>query len=509
MRNVFKQIGIIAFVAIIGFGFAALSLTGCGGGDDGGGSNPVMRTVTFDANGGTVEGAKTKAVKVEVGKTVKAPADPVYGSKKFWGWFDFDGKTEGKYGNRFNPETPITWDMTVFARWGDTVPPKSFDVTFDANGGKFADGGTTQIIQVYKDEKVDPPWATKNDGTIVSGWYDNAAGTGKAFDKDTPVTADLMVYAQWKKPEDMPDKDRWSVYRDPSSSATLDDYSIDVDDDRSCTVTLTVGGKPEKQGVDNVWRAWTVTVEYFYTGVAGKMYEYTFEAWTESGTRDMVAQYYTDNDDEVYLGETKSITTTPTTYTVLGKPLPKGGLRMLSFQCANQIGTVHIKILDIKEYIIGKLTITNFSGKLTQGMDVYGSATIGTTNLTFCSSLSFDDDNWNQGNVTIKGNTITIPVWRLDYEEQTVVPYTGNITVPAGSLNFAQWKHTANWEWIGTDEFTNKVPITFTSGNATIDFGTQMQKDNGGGGSNGGGGGGGSPAPVPGGGDENKAGVEP
>jgi len=32
MRNVFKQIGIIAFVAVIGFGLAALSLTGCGGG---------------------------------------------------------------------------------------------------------------------------------------------------------------------------------------------------------------------------------------------------------------------------------------------------------------------------------------------------------------------------------------------------------------------------------------------------------------------------------------------
>jgi len=52
MRNVFKQIGIIAFVAVIGFGLAALSLTGCGGGgggDSGGNSGGIM-TWTAVAN---------------------------------------------------------------------------------------------------------------------------------------------------------------------------------------------------------------------------------------------------------------------------------------------------------------------------------------------------------------------------------------------------------------------------------------------------------------------------
>jgi len=351
MRNVFKLFGVIAFVAIIGFGFAALSLTSCGGGDGGGGGPaPVMRTVTFDANGGTVEGELTKTVKVEVGKTVKAPDDPVKETTPniFWGWFG--GKTEGKYGNRFNPVTPITWTMTVFARWGNTVPPESFDVTFDANGGTYTGGGKTQIIQVYQGEKVDPPYATRNDGYVVSGWYSNAVGTGEAFNKDTmPITANRTLYAQWKTPENLSVKDRWNVWQDATSSATLEDYSID--DDGVCTVT--VGGTPEKQGQDNVWRAWTVCAQYIYTAQAGKRYEYTFEAWTDSGTRELHVQYYEDNDKGVYLGETRSITNTRETYVIQGQKTPKGVIQNISFQLADQTGTVYIKIIKIEEFTEG------------------------------------------------------------------------------------------------------------------------------------------------------------
>jgi hypothetical protein len=348
MRKVFKRFGVIAFVAIIGFGFAALSLTGCGGGDDGGGGpNPVMRTVTFNANGGTVEGETTKAVKVEVGKTVKAPDDPVYGSKKFWGWFG--GKTEGKYGNRFNPETPITWDMTVFARWGDEVPPASFNVTFDANGGTYTGGKKTEIIQVYQGEKVDPPSPTRNDGYMVSGWYRNAACSGTAFKFDEEeITETLTLYAQWKKPEEVPAKDRWNVWQDSSSKATLEGYTID--DEGLCTVI--VGGTPEQHG-DGVWRAWTVCAQYIYTAQTGKRYEYTFEAWTESGTRELHVQYYEDNIKGVYKGETRSITSTRDTYVIQGEKTPKGGMQYISFQLADQTGKVNIKMINIEEFTEG------------------------------------------------------------------------------------------------------------------------------------------------------------
>jgi hypothetical protein len=472
MKNTVKLFNIITLTAIIGSSFAALSLTGCGGGGDRNeGDNPVMRTVTFDANGGTIEGAATKTVKVENGKMVTLPAEPVNSQKSFWGWFE--GKTEGNYGNPFDETIPVTADKTVYARWGNTAPPEQFDITFNANGGIFAVGVTTHVIKVYKGDTVTMPYPTRNDGYAPSGWNSKADGSGAAFDSSEPVTAAFTVYAQWKKSEDMSEKERWNVWREPSSTATLDHYSID--DDGVCTVT--VGGAPD-QNSDGVWNAWKITAQYAHTGKADTSYVYKFEAWTQSGARDLDVHYYQDNDKGVYLYETIPITTTRTTYTVYGEALPKGGVQYIKFQCAAQLGTFSVKILEIKELQIGTLTITNFSGSpgLTQNMDVYGGASTDTADLSFCASLRIDD-GWAQSNITIKGNTITIPVWELNYGEKTVVPYTGNITVEAGDLELCQWNHTSDWKWLGSDFFVSKVPITFTNGNATINFGTQMQKD--------------------------------
>jgi len=139
-------------------------------------------------------------------------------------------------------------------------------------------------------------------------------------------------------------KSGWYVWRDDSSTATLD---CSIDDDDICTVT--VGGTPEKHGVDGVWNEYKIRAEYAYTGNAGKCYDYTFEAWTESGTRNLHVQYYHDNDDSVYLGYSITITTTRKSYTVYGEALPKSGKDNVGFQLADQLGTVNIKMLEIKE----------------------------------------------------------------------------------------------------------------------------------------------------------------
>jgi len=189
---------------------------------------------------------------------------------------------------------------------------------------------------------------------MVFGWNTQADGEGTVFDKKEPVTASLTVYAQWAKPENLPDKNRWDISRDPSSSATLDNYSYEVDDDGLCTVKVTVGGKPETEAD----RTWTINAYYHYTGVANKCYEYTFEAWTESGTRDLKVQYYCDNDNRVYLEEHRFPKTTPTSYTIYGGALPKGGLQAINFHLAGQTGTVYIKMIKIKEHPRIILTIT-------------------------------------------------------------------------------------------------------------------------------------------------------
>jgi hypothetical protein len=464
MKNVFKPFGVIALVAIIGFSFAALSLTGCGGADDsGGGPNPVMYTVTFDANGGTVEGRATKAVEVEDGEKVTMPEDPVKASSPniFWGWFD--DKTS-PYGNIFTGTIPITADKTVYARWGDTDPPPQFDVTFNANGGKFEDGKTTQVIKVYQNDSVIPPWATRNnwdDWYMLFGWNTQADGNGTIFDENTPVTALLTVYAQWKKPEDMPAKKRWWSWIEDTSTATLE-YS--VDDDGVCTIT--VGGKVDKD-------AWKALMHYGYTEKEGTSYTYVLEAWTESGTYDLSVGYFENLNDEVWLfSETIPITTERQTYTIYGGSLPRlGEYPALRFSCADRLGTFYVKILEIKEYALGKLTITNFSGILTQNNYINGYINIFNdyTHRLYAGAPFLQAPR-------IKGDTITMNVWEVDWSEgwdkegKVIAPYTGNTTVAVGDL------------WInhmysnGMDGYTNIVPITFTNGDATINFRTQMQK---------------------------------
>jgi len=436
---------IIAIIAVIGLSFSA-----CGGDDDGGGKDPVIHTVTFNANGGTVEGATTKDVKVEDGKKVTLPTDPVKTSNPniFWGWFD--NKTGPDYGNIFTGTMPVTADKTVYARWGGTEPPQQFDVTFNVNGGKFADGGTTLVIPVYQGEKVTPPFIINGD-YMVSGWYSNTSGTGTAFTKDTPITANLTLYAQWKKPEQMPDKDRWDIYRDSNSSATLNNSSIVANGDGSCVVTVSVGGTPDSNNNEDGWYAWRITAEYYYSGITDKMYAYTFQAWTDSGTRELYAQYYEDNNDKVYLNEIKSITTEQTTYTIYGRALPKGGLRKISFQCADQLGTVHIKMLNIKEYTRTKLTITGIGSKYGHWVEPAEIIDINWNRIAFDPATSVADNGtltlyfWDyedQEKYWDKAGNYFIVIWLWGKDENTDGPYIYTGGKNFDSDNMAQYTYS-------------------------------------------------------------------
>jgi len=143
-------------------------------------------------------------------------------------------------------------------------------------------------------------------------------------------------------PETLPVADRWWKYVD--STATLD-YSID--EDGVCTII--VGGTPEREE-EGAWFAWKAMVGYNYTTVAGKSYEYKFEAWTESGTRDLHFKYYEDNAEGIHKNISFPITTTRTPYTVRGDILPKSWVNSLHFESADKIGTYYVKILEIKEF---------------------------------------------------------------------------------------------------------------------------------------------------------------
>jgi len=162
-----------------------------------------------------------------------------------------------------------------------------------------------------------------------------------------------------KPPEQLSPAERWAAWVENDSTATLD---VSVDNNGVCTIIVGGTAMPplEADGVTSYWNSvWKANAQYKYTAAEGKVYTYTFEAWTDSGERALVIQYYEDNDEKVYLSTGYEsappypprfkINSTRQEYSIVGETIPKSGVYPFSFQCANQTGTFYVKIISIEE----------------------------------------------------------------------------------------------------------------------------------------------------------------
>jgi len=85
------------------------------------------------------------------------------------------------------------------------IPPITTQtVTFNANGGTFTGGGATSTVTVVKGTAVTAPavpvkTATATETYAFGGWYTSQTTqtTATVYDFDTPVTADIILYAKW------------------------------------------------------------------------------------------------------------------------------------------------------------------------------------------------------------------------------------------------------------------------------------------------------------------------
>ncbi|GHU94015.1 hypothetical protein FACS189479_06220 [Spirochaetia bacterium] len=161
----------------------------------------------------------------------------------------------------------------------------------------------------------------------------------------------------------------WGKYVNTDASVTLD-YSVDAG---GRTIEVIVGGA----AAADTWRA---NVNYRYAAVAGKKYKYTFEAWTQSGTRTVGLGYYSNSSSTPdYLGLTaQKLTTTHKTFTLVGQEIPVGGEWYFEFQCADAIGTFYVKMISIEETtdepsgVWGKWVAEDASVTLDYSVDVDG-----------------------------------------------------------------------------------------------------------------------------------------
>ena len=153
-------------------------------------------TVTFDLNGGAIDGS-TENISVEVIKdeTIPAAQMPLDPAKeghtfKFWSLskeapvaFDFD--------------SAVSEDITLYAIFETTPVIEKVTVTFDLNGGMLGSSTENVSVEVTKDETIPaaqrPLDPTKVDHTFK--FWSLSKDAPAAFDFDSAVSEDIMLYA--------------------------------------------------------------------------------------------------------------------------------------------------------------------------------------------------------------------------------------------------------------------------------------------------------------------------
>ena len=152
---------------------------------------PVKHTISYDLNGGTMDGS-TGIVTVDVveGTVITLPAPTREG-------YVFDYWEGSKYyaGDSYT----VTEDHTFTAQWKEVEPsnptkPTEYTVTFNMNGH----GTQVPAQTVEKGNKATKPANPTASGYTFGGWYADATFSTK-FDFNSAITANTTVYAKWTK----------------------------------------------------------------------------------------------------------------------------------------------------------------------------------------------------------------------------------------------------------------------------------------------------------------------
>ena len=139
-------------------------------------SASTQYTVKFVADGKTL--SETKYDEGTAAKDVKVPTEPTKDGYKFTGWD--------------KAVADVTADATYTAQFEKNPETKQYTVTFDTNGKGTAPEAAA-VAENAKVAKPDDPTAT---GFKFDGWYTDKEWT-TAYDFETPVTADITLYAKW------------------------------------------------------------------------------------------------------------------------------------------------------------------------------------------------------------------------------------------------------------------------------------------------------------------------
>ncbi|WP_242831098.1 InlB B-repeat-containing protein [Desulfosporosinus meridiei] len=221
-----------------------------------------LYTVTFDSN----EGSPVAAISnVTANATVTLPEDPEKEGYTFAGWYTDNGDFE----NEFTGSTPVTGDLTVYAKWTE-LSPNTYTVSFDSNEGS----PVAAISNVTANATVTLPEDPEKEGYTFAGWYTDNGDFENEFTGSTPVTGDLTVYAKWTELS----PNTYTVSFDSNEGSPVAAIS-----NVTANATVTLPEAPDKEGYTFAgWYTDNETFENEFTGstpVTGDLTVYA--KWTE------------------------------------------------------------------------------------------------------------------------------------------------------------------------------------------------------------------------------------
>jgi len=144
---------------------------------------PVVYTITFNSNDGT----SVESQNVNAGEKLTEPTPaPTKEGFTFDGWYE-----DSTFSKKFDFNTPITDNMTLYAKWIEN----KYTLTFDANGGTGSMKPKTDLTGEYT---IPANEFTAPSGKQFKGW--SLTTTGEIVTK-VDMTENRTVYAIW---EDIP-----------------------------------------------------------------------------------------------------------------------------------------------------------------------------------------------------------------------------------------------------------------------------------------------------------------
>ena len=351
---------------------------------------PVVYTITFNSNDGTSVASQN----VNAGEKLTEPSTPTKEGFTFDGWYE-----DSTFSKKFDFNTPITDNMTLYAKWIEN----KYTLTFDANGGS---GEMTPIADLTGEYTIPANGFTAPDGKKFKGW--SLTKDGEIVTKVT-MDKDVKVYAIWE-------------------AIPVTTYTVTFDAN---------GGSGEMTPATDLTGEYTLPANGF-TAPDGKK----FKGWSLTKDGEIVTKVTMDKDVKVYaIWEAIPVTTYTVTFDT------KGGndIAPVTVNAGEKVATPTTPVRDGFTfdgwYVDDTYAIKyNFEDSVTNNITLYAKWIENKYTVTF-------DANGGSGEMTPK----------TDLTGEYTLP-ANKFTAPSGK-QFKGWSLTANGEIVTKVDMTENKTV--------------------------------------------------